>query len=126
MRGKAIGLVMLLAAAIAGAGCILEPSVPGQPSYEADVKPILEARCIRCHGFPQVGGAPSRFDVYACPAPDGTTCDTAAKDHALAMVGRIKLDKDHPSHMPPKPAAPLSPYQIDTLDKWSKQNPPSP
>ena len=126
MRRTAIGLFALLATAVAGVGCNLEPGVPGQPSYELDVKPILEARCIRCHGFPSLAGAPSRFDVYECPAPDGSTCttDNGAKAHAGAMVMRIQLDKDSPLRMPQKPAAPLSPYQIDTIVKWATSGAP--
>jgi hypothetical protein len=120
MRGKAIGLVTLLAAAVAGAGCNLEPSVPDQPGYEADIKPILEARCIRCHGVPQVGGASAYpgywFDFYECPTPAGA-CMKAAKD--LAMRFKCRSEASCGSQMPPKPAAPLSPYQIDTIAKWA-------
>jgi hypothetical protein len=128
MRLKAIGLVVLLAAAVAGAGCNLEPSVPGQPGYEADITPILEARCNRCHTYPQIGGAfpTSRLDVYQCPAPDGTPCMAGAIDRAGIMAAYVQLPRDAFGHMPPPPAASLSPYQIDTIVKWSKQNPPSP
>ena len=128
-RRTAIGLFALLAAALAGVGCNLEPGVPGQPSYETDVKPILEARCIRCHGFPQLGGAPmtSRFDVFECPAPDQTACAAGAKDKALLMPDRIASDQHALFHMPPAPAAPLSPYQIDTITKWATGSvPPAP
>jgi hypothetical protein len=126
MQRKAIGLLVLLAASVAGVGCNLEPGVPGQPTYELDVRPILEARCIRCHGFPPIANAPSRFDVYECPAPDGSMCATGngAKAHAEAMTMRIQLDKDSPLRMPQKPAAVLSPYQIDTIVKWFKNGAP--
>ena len=131
MRLKAIGLVSLLAmaAAVGAAGCNLEPSVPGTPGYEADVLPILQARCIRCHGYPALGGATpgDRFDLYDCSGiSDVTMCMGGAKDRAAAIKLRITLDKDNGLHMPPKPAAPLSPYQVDTIVKWAAGNPPAP
>lgn len=131
MRLKAIGLVSLLAmaAAIGGTGCNLEPSVPGSPGYEADVRPILEARCVRCHSYPELGGSPGdRFDLYDCSQmPDaGPVCTAGAKDRALGMKDRITRGKDDGLRMPPKPAAPLSPYQIDTIVKWAAGNPPAP
>ena len=129
MRLKAIGLVSLLAmaAAVGGAGCNLEPSVPGSPGYEADVKPILEARCTRCHGYPMIAGAfPGfRLDLYECPTPDaGGTCTQAAKDLAARITARAHEAGGR--QMPPPPAARLSPYQLDTLEKWSQQSPPAP
>lgn len=40
-------LSLLLAGAVAGCG---SPSVPAQPAYDVDVRPILMAHCTRCHG----------------------------------------------------------------------------
>jgi hypothetical protein len=132
MRRKAIELAALLAAAMAigAAGCNLEPGVPGQPGYEADVKPILEARCIRCHSYPQIANATPgvRFDVYDCSQmPDaGLVCTAGAKDVAGLMPKRLQVNKDDGLHMPPKPAAPLSQYQVDTIVKWAAGIPPAP
>src|SRR5262249_39802333 len=87
-------LLLLVTALTAGAtvaGCQIEPGAAGQPTYEADVRPILMARCIRCHGSPPLGdpthlmgqfpGPPLptiRFDVYGdtpCADADaGATC----------------------------------------------------
>jgi len=39
--------VLLLGAGAAVAGC--GPDVPAHPTWDADVKPIIYARCIRCH-----------------------------------------------------------------------------
>jgi len=124
---RAAVLSVLVAGAGAGAGCNLEPSVPGSPTYEADVKPILEARCIRCHGYPQLVGATPmvRFDVYDCSGDAGVPgCAVGAKVAAPLMKSRIQLGKNDPLHMPPKPAAPLSQYQIDTIAKWADSGAP--
>jgi hypothetical protein len=46
-----LGLVLLALVVSAGAlaGCGEEP-VPLNPSYTVDIKPLMAARCIRCHG----------------------------------------------------------------------------
>jgi hypothetical protein len=69
-----------------------------------------------------------RFDLYDCSQmPDaGFVCTAGAKDVADMMVKRLQLNKDDLFHMPPKPAAPLSPYQIDTIVKWAAVKPPAP
>ena len=120
-----VAFVVAVGAATLAAGCNLEPSVPGRPTYEADVKPILEARCIRCHGNPSLQAAPDRFDLFECPAVDGSAgpCMRAAKDVAGTMSVRIQLANSVFGHMPPSPAAPLSPYQIDTITKWADEKP---
>ena len=102
------------------AGCNLEPSVPGSPTYTADVQPILEARCVRCHSDPQLASATPgvRFDVYECPTVDGGASCAGAKTVAPLIKMRLQQPNDDVFHMPPKPAAPLSPYQVDTVVKW--------
>jgi hypothetical protein len=69
-----------------------------------------------------------RFDLYDCSQmPDaGAVCGAGAKDVALVIKDRVTRNKDDGLHMPPKPAAPLSQYQVDTIVKWSNQMPPSP
>jgi hypothetical protein len=122
-----VAFLLTAGAAILTGGCNLEPSVPGMPTYEADVKPILEARCIRCHDYPGLQGAPAdRFDLYECPSPDGSAgpCTRAARDLALSISGRVHLGSGDALRMPRAPAAPLSPYQIDIIGKWAAENPP--
>ena len=44
--GLACGVALALVSALAGCG----PSVPASPTYEANVRPILAAHCLGCHG----------------------------------------------------------------------------
>lgn len=139
-RGLAwISLWAGLAGLAAAGGCSIEPSVANQPTYEADVKPILVARCVRCHGDPPLGEPPAgsttplapipgfRFDVYDCLPNDATpgNCAQGAKTLAGLMKQRVKdLGVDAPGHMPPKPAPALSAYQVDTIAAWAAEMPP--
>jgi len=53
MRDVVSSVVPVVAFAIAGAalGCGSDPpQVPANPTYTADVAPILNLHCIRCHG----------------------------------------------------------------------------
>jgi hypothetical protein len=81
------------------------PSVPDEPSFQRHVAPILNANCIRCHGVPALGGAPSSFrlDTYA-----------GAQLMADEMVARVSG-----TGAPMPPRFPLDDYQIDTLSNWA-------
>jgi hypothetical protein len=127
-------MVVLAATTAVTAGCSIEPDAPGQPTYEADVKPILEARCIRCHGSPPLmdpGGllpTPTRrFDIFAdtnCDTPDaGTACVHGAGSSAPAIALFLNL-KQSAGGMPPPPAPALTSYQHDTILRWAAEKPP--
>jgi hypothetical protein len=127
MRLKAIGLTLAIAIGVGVGACNLEPSVPGAPGYEVDIKPILDARCVRCHAYPYVANAfPGiRLDLYDCSSlPDaGSVCQFGAKDKAERINIRVH-GKGLGVQMPPPPAALLSPYQVDTIEKWFKAGAP--
>jgi hypothetical protein len=132
-----------------GAGCSIEPSAPSMPTYEADVRPILMARCVRCHQIPQMGDptsdllpasnplgkdnptllqqpptAPAQFDTYAdtnCPPADGGTCIFGALSFAPSI--KIYISDNPPLPMPPPPAPALTSYQRDTINRWADETP---
>ena len=112
------------------AGCNLEPGAPDRPTYEADVRPILMARCVRCHGSPPLGDPTSgpapgteRYDVFAdsveCVDGGATGCVRGAR--AFAKIFPAYVHVDSPTRMPPRPAPSLTSYQIDVFDKWAAQ-----
>jgi hypothetical protein len=130
-----------LSTAALTSGCSIEPSAPGQPTYEADVRPILMARCIRCHGSPPLADPTStsaaykvppvptrRFDVFAdtsCGTPDGggSACVIlGAQSSAAAIKLYINFDPKT-TGMPPAPAPPLTSYQKDTIMNWAAEMP---
>lgn len=133
-RFKALAIVTVtLSAAALGAGCNLEPSVVSKPTYEADVRPIFMARCIRCHGYPTLGDptatqtsaplAGLRFDVYGdtnCDSDAGAACVHGAAYEANKKSFTLYLETFPQSGggMPPPPAPALTTYQKDTVLRW--------
>jgi hypothetical protein len=113
-RGRAGTLPALLAIAAPSAACL--PDAPGAPTFQEDVMPILAASCVRCHGVPATGGAPSslRLDGYA----DLAGADGAIAAGAGAVAARIAArvaDAERP--MPPRFG--LDEVQVETLARWA-------
>jgi hypothetical protein len=107
------------------AGCA--ESVPDKPTWDDDVRPLLVARCVRCHTDPgQVdplsaktgldkldGPAKPSFDfVYFSDAPAASL--PFLKSLPMYIRGSASL-----SRMPPPPAAVLEDWEIETLTKFS-------
>jgi hypothetical protein len=111
-RRACSALALATASVLGGSAC--GPDVPADPSYEHDVKPILAARCLRCHS-PQYFGsshtAPYDFTTYA-----------AASMYAPRMPDAIKRDN---ARMP-LGARPLDDWQIETIENWARKTPPNP
>jgi hypothetical protein len=110
--------LMLFAVAALAAGCA--PDVADEPTWRADVRPIVLGNCIRCHSAPPLGGAPSevRLDVYEFEGElaDGTIVRGA---NSVAMQMAIYVEDES---MPPD--FPLWPRQIDTIVAWADNGAP--
>jgi hypothetical protein len=138
-KALVIGVVAGATGALS-ASCNLEPSAVDKPTYEADVRPILMSRCIRCHGSPPLGdptasppsGSPVptvRFDVFGdtnCGTDAGTGCVHGAAFEAMQNGFKTFLVDRAGSAlaMPPPPAPKLTSYQLDTILKWESESPP--
>jgi hypothetical protein len=105
------------------AGCV--PDAPSTPSFQQHVQPILAANCVRCHGFPSIGGAPAlmRLDSYDDRVVNDRDdagqiredfASGAATLHSLLVV---RVGSSGAGQMPPR--FPLDDNQIDTLERWS-------
>jgi hypothetical protein len=109
MVGLGPGLCLLLFAALA---CDAEPV----PTYHADVKPILERSCVRCHSAENIG--PFQLDNFT---------DASAVKDLIAASAEART-------MPPWLAGPdcddyvgdptLSDEEIATLRQWADGNAP--
>jgi hypothetical protein len=108
------------------------PDAPAQPSFQVDVLPILAANCVRCHGAPTIGGAPTdfRLDAFgdtiiregASHDSCGVVDDPAAAVIICGAATRAALSslraRDEAYPMPPR--FPMDDYQIDVLENWAR------
>lgn len=78
--------------------------------------PILAANCVRCHGYPAIGGGPPgfRLDSYEDVAVDDATAVAGAGAYATLIAFRVR-DEERP--MPPR--FPLDEPQLETLERWA-------
>ena len=143
---------VLLAAALAfgglAAGC--SAPTPASPSYEADVRPIFLAHCVRCHGgggtlnvthvpsgpdaalLPATESAPNNgylnqfFDSGDCTLTDAgalpTTCHRGAQSEATN--GNLHIYLHSAIVMPPPPAPRLDDWELKVVDAWLAAKPP--
>lgn len=135
--------IAVLAASLAGALSACGPEdPPADPGFEADVKPIMLSRCVRCHGADgKLDGDPNDPTKYASPGPppngyfdrydDPAGCMTVAGGpcrgagfYAAQMLIYVRMKGA--GRMPPPPAPELTDHQIKILERWAAQTPPKP
>jgi hypothetical protein len=106
-------LLSLAAMATLAAACA--PEAPDQPTWVDDVRPILQANCIRCHSAPPIGGAPDylRLDRYSdeLTADGGDVLVIGAAGAAPTIAAYTGQEL-----MPPR--LPLTSRQKDILQTW--------
>src|SRR4051794_21069841 len=112
-------LLLCLFAAIL-AGCFLTGSGK-KIDFSADVKPILNKKCIACHGGVKKQAGFSvlfREDMFA-PTKSGKRAVVPGDPDASEMIRRISLS-DPEERMPYK-HQPLTKEEISILRNWIKQ-----
>ncbi len=106
-----LGLFLSLAPTIA---CDIGSPAVTQPTWLEDVRPIVQANCLRCHTPPSIGGAPTdfRLDVYE----DTPLADGRVIRGARTMARFIAYRAGEQGTMPPD--FPRNDGQRDTLINW--------
>jgi hypothetical protein len=138
-----VGSALLLSVLATACGPELVPTVP---TFAADIRPLMIARCVRCHG----GGGKENIDPLqknpVSDAPlygyfdrledqgtcaDGSRGDAGCKrgllyfatlDGGALLKTNVKATDD--TRMPPPPSSPLSDAQVTLLDNWLAESPP--
>jgi hypothetical protein len=132
-----------LLAAVGGCSPDLPPE---QPTYEADIKPIVLSRCVRCHGGggrlnadpEETLGIAAPFDGYfdhyedqgdcvgdgGVPGPDckhGLLFYATDGPKKTLLVGYI--DSTGKNRMPPEPSPTLTHRQLEVFHNWLAEMP---
>lgn len=97
---------------------LLLPSARAAVDFTKDVVPVLQSRCIECHG-PDKQKGKLRLDTKADLLKGGKNGEVVKAGDAAGseIVKRTLLPKDNDDHMPPK-GEPLTGAQIETLKAW--------
>ena len=90
-----------------------EPS-PAAPSYETDVRPLLEAKCLRCHG-PKVKKAELDLSAVATILQGGESGPAVVpgKPEESPLYEMV-----HDGSMPADKKGRLSEAEVDALRRW--------
>jgi mono/diheme cytochrome c family protein len=88
-------------------------------SYATVVQPILDGRCIACHGAERPKGR-LRLDSAEGLRTGGVSGYTVVPGDAAGseLVRRLHLDPDDEEHMPPPGSPPLSVQEIAAIEAW--------
>jgi hypothetical protein len=103
------------------------PPVPSRPTFEADVRPIFLARCVRCHGGAQAGSSAVSpyLDHYedqdcALDASGNRPADCQIGALSVAMIIPEVIHSSDPTVTMPPPPSSLDSWQLSVLDRWTK------
>lgn len=111
--------ILLPLAGCPGFGTGSPPGTLGEavefPTYVDDVKAILDAKCIRCHGEERKSGAPTSFrlDIYETEGDVLGAGDKADRIVARTEAGTMPLG-----------GPPLEEAEVETLQAWLDQGAP--
>lgn len=85
------------------------------------ILPILEAKCISCHGEDKQKSS-LRLDTYAFMLDGGEETDSLVPGDVKesTMISYLHLPEDDDLHMPPEGKSPLTTEQIQILGWWVK------
>mgnify|MGYP003338879105 CR=1 FL=1 len=104
----AVGVSLHVAMAAVGA-----PTAPNAPTFERDIRPILKAQCFQCHGESgkTKGGIDLRLRRLMLHGDDGPAIvpGKASESRLLQLVRSGEMPKD---------GKPLSPAQVQLIERW--------
>lgn len=105
MQLRAVALAAL------ASGC---SSAPTNPIWTYDVRPVLDANCIKCHGASARGGAPASFRLDRF---DQSFDDLGFRIQGASVMSQFVYLRTHAKTMPP--VAKLGAGAIETVQNWA-------
>jgi hypothetical protein len=123
-------LAGLFAFTFAGLTLGCAPAVPANPTYTSDVKAILDAHCVRCHGANNMLVSMFVFNRDQPPTTcylqryeddcSVTPCKAGAGNPScVALINPyITSPRDSITAMPPLPAQELNDWEKEIIKTW--------
>jgi hypothetical protein len=139
MRTKRRFAALAFAGALASLLAACSPEVPANPTYTTDVKAILDAHCVRCHGagdmlnaYPHGGSSnPTPRRCYLQRFGDEGDCSNVTNPDCKPGVGNtvcgplislyINTTPGSTLFMPPPPSDPLNDWEKEVIARWTTQ-----
>lgn len=128
--GKPFALLALTPLMAVVSGCE-GPIAKENPTWEADVYPILRGQCLHCHGETanengktQRATKGYRFDLInldACRAEIAAAAKMSSQFLPGGFGASSASDNGKRPRMPPPPATPLEDWEVQTLKNWEKE-----
>jgi hypothetical protein len=111
-----------LAACHSGPGPQSPDSVPANPKFEQDIKPILQKQCVACHNRQSL---PDRWSVENAREanlirPNVGPMIIPGFPEKSPLITAITLSYEHAHAMPPL-SVHVSPSEVETLRRWIAQ-----
>ena len=88
--------------------------------YDAVIAPIMEAKCVSCHGLEKQKGELQlhTHESMLKPGESGNLAMLPGKSSESESVLRILLPADHDEHMPPDGKKQITPGELEVLQWW--------
>jgi len=88
------------------------------PTFDLDIAPLLEAKCVSCHGATPQNGAPLGLRLDRCESRDD---ERAASELSERILARIRDTPQAP--MPPSGLG-FNDFEIALFENWNQANAP--
>ncbi len=103
---------------------VSQAASPDLPVYEKVIAPLLQSRCVECHGEERTKGKlrMDSYDALLKGGSEGPSLVPGSLEDSL-MIYRITLpiDDEYDEHMPPADKEQLTAGQIELLKHWVKK-----
>jgi uncharacterized membrane protein len=98
-------------------------TVSKQSIYEAVIAPLMESKCVSCHGTAKQKGD-LQLHTHAAMLLSGESGKPAffpGKSEKSESIVRLLLPKDHEEHMPPENKEQVTPDELAVLQWWVEE-----
>lgn len=97
-------------------------SQAGNSFYAKQIHPVMDAKCVACHGASKAKGG-LRMDTYGALMKGGSDGPVVVAGHPekSLLIERVMLPREHAKFMPAEGRAPLRPEEVALIKAWIAQ-----